>query len=205
MYRRERQTQIETDQCSLLRAARPLLLLDLLQGLAFDEFHPQADTFVEIVGPENGHDIGVPDLGEHAPFLDHGCRLMVLRRFEHVQQLECHFAVEARIDRPIYRAKRPRPISPTICNGPHDSGAAVALAIDAGASPTDRVTDPAVSPAAAASPSDWWRRATSANTQIPDDAAGIRVGGARFSTFPVDSEAVGGCLRQPQQTSVIRC
>src|SRR5262245_6048717 len=95
-------TKVQADDLSFLRTVRALFAQNLFECLPLDEFHPETNSALEIVRPENGDYIAVPDLGEKTSFVDHGGGGGLVNRLE-MKKLERNFAVQTRVPRPEHR------------------------------------------------------------------------------------------------------
>src|SRR5262245_53861799 len=103
--RRQRAAKIEANDLSFLSTIRTLLLQNVLQRPPIDEFHPEAYNAFETIGPENRDDVGVSDLSEETPFVDHRRSSRRVDRMGIAQQLERHFALQTRVPSPEHGPK----------------------------------------------------------------------------------------------------
>ena len=70
MHRRHRAAELETDADSFGGADHLSLVEDLLEGVAANELHPQADLISNLLRAVDGDDIRMSYFGEQPPFVD---------------------------------------------------------------------------------------------------------------------------------------
>lgn len=94
---RERPTEVAADQCGFGGADRAAALHDRVERVAGNQFHPQCDPAVQLLGAVDGHHVGMTNPREQAGLAQQvlGCRAG-RRRF---QELERDLAIEPGIDR----------------------------------------------------------------------------------------------------------
>ncbi len=101
VYGGHRTTELEADVHRLSDGGLCRLLKDLLQGVAANELHPEADLVANLLGAMNGDHVGVAHAGEQAPFVDDRGRRAIAACAAGRQELERDFPIEPRVPRPV--------------------------------------------------------------------------------------------------------
>jgi len=101
---RERAADVDADDRRLARAHAPVGIDPLLQRLAFEELHPEADAAVVAVGAVDGNHVGVTNPREQTTLGDHRLLERLGVGVLDAQELERDIPRELRIPRAIHRA-----------------------------------------------------------------------------------------------------
>ena len=106
VHRRHRATELETDADSFGGADHLSLVEDLLEGLAANELHPQADLIGNLLGAVDGDHVRMPHAGEQSAFVDDRGRRAIAGGGTGGQELQRDFAIEPRIPGAVHLSER---------------------------------------------------------------------------------------------------
>ena len=106
VHGRQRAAQIQSDQRSFTRAERAVLAQQAPKRTALDEFHPETDAAIDIVGPVDGDDVGMPNSGEQPRFSERARRICGTVLLGWPQQLQRDFTLELVVPGSVHRAER---------------------------------------------------------------------------------------------------
>ena len=100
----ERSSDADPDRRGLMRSERALCGEDVLEGLALDELHAQADLTFMPLHVVDVHDVGIADARQGAAFAQDAFTDDVQGGVLRLQDLQRHFAFELRVPGAIDRA-----------------------------------------------------------------------------------------------------
>ena len=106
MHRRHRATELETDADSFGGAEHLPLVEDLLERVAANELHPQADLISNLLGTVDGDHVRMPHAGEQSAFVDDGGRRAIAGQGTCGQELQRDFAIKPRIPGAVNLSER---------------------------------------------------------------------------------------------------
>ena len=106
MHRRHRATELETYADSFGGADHLPLVEDLLEGVAANELHPQADLISNLLGAVDGDDVRMPHAGEQSAFVDDRGSRAIAGGGICRQELQRDFAIEPRIPGAVNLSER---------------------------------------------------------------------------------------------------
>ena len=106
MHRRHRAAELETDADSFGGADHLSLVEDLVEGVAANELHPQADPIRNLLGTVDGDDVRMPHPREQSAFVDDCGRGTFAGGAIGRQEFQRDLAIEPRIPGPVDLSER---------------------------------------------------------------------------------------------------